>query len=68
METLLTTTEVRISGWHPPHQLGSEALKLQIWSVERLHDQQCPLPQMETLLTTIEVRTFRMASTTPYGF
>jgi hypothetical protein len=32
---------------------------LQIWSVERLHDQQYPLAQMETLLTTTEVRIFR---------
>jgi hypothetical protein len=35
---------------------------------ERLHDQQYPLAQMETLLTTTEVIDFQMASTTPAGF
>jgi hypothetical protein len=41
---------------------------LQIWSDERLHDQQYPFSQLETLLTTIEVADFQMASTTSDGF
>jgi hypothetical protein len=41
---------------------------LQIWSAERLHDQQYPFAQMETLLTTTEVADFQMASTTLAGF
>jgi hypothetical protein len=35
---------------------------------KRLHDQQYPLAQMETLLTTKEVIYFQMECTTPVGF
>jgi len=46
-------------GWNlSPQKDCFEALRLQIWSVERLHDQQHPFAQMETPLTTTDGHRF----------
>jgi hypothetical protein len=39
-------------------RLCLEALRLQIWSVEKLHDQQYPFAQMENPLTTTDGHRF----------
>ena len=45
-----------------------EGLRLQIWSVERLHDQQYPLHRWKTHSPPHMVTGLQMESTTPVGF